>query len=341
MTIAKREKNNWAAEMVEVVQAVRLLSRPNGASIDELADELEIARRTVYRRKETLERLLGAPLDEIDGVLQTGKRWKFPAGFTIKLPMIGELGLTTPELLALYALRLNAGLFSGSVICEDIESAFTKIGKALSPEARHILDSYANLFISVPKTPKDYSEHAEIIEELTSAIINRTTCSICYTTYSYEKVKEKCFNINPLYFFERDGGLYVFVITTKYGDVRLLAVERIKSIELIEQQFKSPNDFDPAVLLKKAFGVFWDDPFTAKIWFSASQARYIRERKWAENETIEEQADGSIILTMDTSGRYDVKRWVMSIGADAELLEPKELRDELRNEIKAMAKAYK
>jgi predicted DNA-binding transcriptional regulator YafY len=57
--------------------------------------------------------------------------------------------------------------------------------------------------------------------------------------------------------------------------------------------------------------------------------------------SIEEQDDGSIILTMDTSGRYDVKRWVMSIGSEAELLEPKDLRDEIRDEVKAMAKAYK
>ena len=327
--------------MVEVVQAVRLLSRPIGASIDELADEIGIARRTVYRRKETLERLLGAPLDEVESILQTGKRWKFPAGFTIKLPLIEEVGLTTPELLALYALRMNAGLFRGSVISEDIESAFSKIGNALSPEARNVLDSYANLFVSVPKTPKDYSEHAETIEELTYAIINHTICAICYKSFSNNRVTEKCFSINPLNFFERDGGLYVFVIATKYGDIRLLALERIKSIELTDQQYERPIDFEPAALLSKAFGVFWDDPFTAKIWFSASQARYIRERKWSENDSIEEQNDGSIILSMDTSGRYDVKRWVMSIGSEAVLLEPEDLRDEIRGEVRAMAKAYK
>lgn len=337
----KREKNMWANQMVEVVEAVRLLSRPAGASISDLVKDIGINKRTVYRLKATLERLLGAPLDEVDTFLQAEKRWKFPVGFTIKLPITDELGISTPELMALYALRMQAGLFHGSIISEDIESAFSKIGKALSPAARNMLDSYANLFISVPKTPKDYSAHAEVIEELSLAILDRTTCTVTYTTFSDENITEKSYDINPLHFFERDGGLYVFVVVCHYGDIRLLAVERIKGVTTTDKHFEWPKGFDSEALLKKAFGLYWDDPLTAKIRFVKSQARYICEREWSEDQIIEEQSDGSIILTMHTSGRYDVKKWVMSLGSDAELLEPIDLRNEILAEVKEMTKAYK
>lgn len=334
------ERNIWGPKMVLLVKAVRLLSQHTGASVQELADELEVSTRTIYRIIETLELLIGGPLDEAQGYFQKEKRLKFPPGFTLNLPLTTLSGLTMPELMALYALRMNAGLFKGSGISEDIESAFDKISAALSPGTKKMLQRYATLFISVPKTPKDYSDHADTIEELCYAILERKTCHITYTTYSDEEITEKTYDINPLHFFERDGGLYVFVVVTFYGNIRLLAVERIKHIEMTEKSFDWPQNFDPEALLNKAFGLYWDDPFTVSIRFPESQARYIRERKWAEQQKIADQPDGSIILTMETSGWYDVKRWVMSFGCDAELLEPEELRNEIQQDVREMAQVY-
>ena len=65
-----------------------------------------------------------------------------------------------------------------------------------------------------------------------------------------------------------------------------MVVERIKSIEMSEKPFDWPMDFDPEAFLNKAFGLYWDDQFTAKIKFPASQARYIKERKLAEQQHI-------------------------------------------------------
>lgn len=336
----KNERNIWGPKMVQLVLAVRLLTRANGASIEELSTELEVSKRTVYRMIETLEVLIGGPLDEIHGLLLKEKRFKFPTGFTLNLPLTTLAGLTVPELMALYALKMNAGLFRDSVISDDIDSAFCKISNALSPETKSVLERYASLFISVPKTPKDYSDHAEIIEELSMAILGRKTCEITYNTYSDDEITEKIYEINPLHFFERDGGLYVFVVVTHYNDIRLLALERIKRIEITEKAFDWPDGFDPEALLNKSFGLYWDDPVVAKVKFPAHQARYIRERKWATSQQIEEQSDGSIILTLETSGTYDIKRWIMSFGADAELIEPISLRNEIKSEISKISSIY-
>lgn len=37
---------------------------------------------------------------------------------------------------------------------------------------------------------------------------------------------------------------------------------------------------------------------------------------------------------MKTSGFWDVKKWVLSFGAEAKALKPEKLREEVRNEIK-------
>lgn len=348
--MALREKNMWAGQMVQMCEAVRLLSRSGGATISELMEELGVAESTVKRLKRTLTDMIG-PLDEIKGV-QAETRFKFPAGSSAHLVLTNEIGLTSDEVLALYALRMQSGLFRGSALRGAIDSAFEKIGKVLSPLTKEMLARYANLFVSVPKNPKDYSDrdhatsktrptHAETIDELTWGILERKTCRIGYTPFSDGEISEKHYDINPLHFFERDSGLYLFVVITRFDEIKLLAVERITQVEQTDKQFHWPINFDPEALLSKAFGLYWDDPISVRIWFCAAQARYIRERTWAEQQRVDDQSDGSIILSMDTSGRYDIKKWVMSFGADARLLEPVDLKKEIQQEIKKMAAGYR
>ena len=50
----KREKHQWAGQLVEVIKAIRLLSREGGASNEELEQELELGKRSVQRLKKTL-----------------------------------------------------------------------------------------------------------------------------------------------------------------------------------------------------------------------------------------------------------------------------------------------
>lgn len=87
--------------------------------------------------------------------------------------------------------------------------------------------------------------------------------------------------------------------------------------------------FDPVC----KFGIFqcyMDDPVYVRIRLSAHQARYIRERRWE---------DGAVISS-NTSGWWDVKRWVLSFGCEAEVLEPADLLEEMLSEIQTMEGKY-
>lgn len=118
-------------------------------------------------------------------------------------------------------------------------------------------------------------------------------------------------------------------------------MERIKNLSATRDSFEYPDDFDPETLLESAFGLIYDDPIAVRIKFSAGQARYIQERQWAKDQKIEKQKDGSIIISMNTSGWSEVKRWLLSYGADAELLAPAEKREELKREAQQLTALYK
>jgi predicted DNA-binding transcriptional regulator YafY len=185
---------------------------------------------------------------------------------------------------------------------------------------------------------KDYAGKETLIDTLAEAILGQHTCEVEYHSFADDRTKSFC--IDPLRFFERDGGLYLFVRVPRHGDIRVLAVERIDRLEVKTATFSYPRDFDPEALLERAFGMFYDDPVEVKIWFSAGQARYIRERQWAQEQKITRSKDGSIVLWMKTSGWYDVRKWVLSFGVDARLLEPAHLRDRISKEVEKMCKGY-
>lgn len=332
-----REKGSWAIQLVNVLEALKLLSRPQGASYDELEEGLSVSRRQVYRIKDLVGNM-GIAVQEVEGsLMETKKRFSVEGCHLFRFPNLSPL--TFSEVLALYAVRGNLGIFQGTSIAEEIDSAFVKLGLILPPGMRKALERYANLFIPNSKRAKNLAGKEEIIDDLHYAMLNNLTCTAIYLSFSDHNVKK--FNVNPLHFFERDGGLYLLVAVTHYGDLRILAVERIKEIDITDENFSYPDGLNPQEFLDLAFNITYDDPLEVKIWFSIDQAPYIGERKWAKEQSIKNQKDGSIILEMKTSGWDEVKRWVMGFGREAEVIEPVKMREEIVAELEFCLNRYR
>jgi len=282
---------------------------------------------------------LGIPLCESE-LSSKEKRWTVLDSYVKKLPnlTIPNTSLTLSEIVALYLLKNESGLFSETEIGQRIDSAFRKIDQMVPNGLGSQMGKISGLFVSCPKCSKDYSGKEHVIDACTEAMLQRKTCHVEYHSFADDRVKK--FKINPLCFFENNGGLYLIVNATTFDEIRILAVERIQSIEPIDSIFDPPKDFDPKALLGPGFDIVYDDPFKVKIWISADQAKYVKERVWADGQVITDQPDGSIILEMTTSGWWHVKKWVTSFGAEAKVLEPQELGDEIADELKLALKRY-
>jgi len=325
--------------LIKLLKALEILSKPQGTTIEQMGTELEVDRRSVYRLIEVIEDL-GFPIYDEKIPFEKEKRWKLEESYLKKLPnmKVPDINLTLLEIISLYLLRSEASLLKGTELERHTNSAFGKFSMFLPKDAFGKLDRIKALFVSASKFVKDYSGKEYLIGQLMDAIMKKETCYIAYHSFYDDKVKN--FKIDPLHFFENDGGLYILVNTTTFGDIRTLAVERIQSIKKTGEAFEYPEDFDPEALLESAFDIVFKDPLKVQIWFSPEQARYIKERKWSKSQEIAHQEDGSIILSMETSGRWDVKRWVLSYGSQARVLEPKDLRKEILTELRAAQDSY-
>lgn len=322
----------YGEQMVRMLRAVDLLSSRAGATKQELAEHLGVDKRTVERLIGLIEEL-GFPVYDEPEALSGRKRWRMVDTYVIKLPniKIPDIRLTLPELLSLHLIKGEAKLFHGTKIGKLVDSAFGKLAFFMPEGFSRQLEKIRTLFVPPRKFTKDYSGKEEIIDGLRRGMVEQKRCLVKYHSFRSGKVRE--YELDPLRFFENNGGLYVFVYICEYGEIRTLAVERIERLQVTDVSFEYPEDFNPEKTLSSAFGIIFDSPARFKIRFSREVARYIRERTWsAEQRITEDEPGGSIVLEMETCGWLDVKKWVLSYGRHAQVLEPEEMRREILEE---------
>jgi proteasome accessory factor B len=303
-----------------------------GRTLAQLCGELGVAKRTVQRDIAVLTEA-GIPVtsDMRNGTVF----WHLMEGFHAEAP----ISFTLTEQMALY---FSKGLFKplqGTPIYESLETAIQKIGSQLPAQSFRFLRGLGQ-GISVSNFGlKDYSHSKEVINALTQAVFNKRTVTILHRSPQHEHAIER--EVNPYKLWYVNNGLYMVGHDHREDDLRTFAVERIQSAKLTNRRFEMPPDFNFDEFQRTAFNVIWGEPQEVKIRFSPSQAPYIRERTWHPSQKIETCGDGSIILTLNVGDLWEVKRWLIGFGAEAEALQPKELRNEIEQESEKLVARFK
>ena len=94
--------------LIKLLKALNLFSKPEGTTIEEMRKELEIDRRSVYRVIGVVEDL-GFPVYDEKIDFEREKRWKLEEFYLKKLPniKIPDVNLTLPEIISLYLLGFS------------------------------------------------------------------------------------------------------------------------------------------------------------------------------------------------------------------------------------------
>ena len=302
-----------------------------GKSAADLAEELECGGRTVYRDLEALQNA-GFPLysEKIDGksiwsLLDTAKN-------NIPIP----LNLT--EVMALYFSRGVMGALKGTVLYESLESLFDKIKTTLPPAYLKYLDRMENSLEIKAKPTKHFVKMQDMIDRISDAVIQKRLVEIVYYTMSRRKETQRKVAPYKIWFF--DATFYLIGNCGLRDDVRIFALDRIKSIRTTNETFDLPADFNVDEFMKSSFGVFHGEPVKVQIWFAADIAQYIQERTWHETQKIVAQEDGSIVFEAKVAGTKEIENWVLKWGAKAKVLAPESLRKKIRSEIDTMLTVY-
>ncbi len=123
-------------------------------------------------------------------------------------------------------------------------------------------------------------------------------------------------------------------------EIRIFDIDRISLINPLEENFLIPDDFDFGEYTRHAFSVIIDAPVTVRVRFAPEIARYVAERQWHPSRKITKGPDGSVVLELTIGGTLEIKRWILSFGAQAEVLSPDKLIEEIRKDLEKMRTCY-
>jgi len=310
------KKYSQAARLHDLI---RILEARYGATVDELVEECQVTRRTIYR---DLQALLDAGYPLVNERQDDGHvLYGFISGFS-KIPPIT---FSLEELMTLYLCRGQLAFLHGTPFQDDLEAIFARIRSNMPPRSVAHLERIAEA--SSPRFLgfKDYSRQHQLLQDLRHALLLQQRCLIDYRPAKREQTS---YLIDPytLLFFK--NGLYIGGYAHNRNALRLFAVERIEKVELQTERFEVPEDYRVEKLTGTAFGLIAEEESQPlELFFDKEVAHLIRERVWHPEQLIEEQENGSLIIRFSASGDKEILAWLYSFVPFVRVLGPDSLRE--------------
>lgn len=283
-------------------------------TVHSLVNDLEVSERTIYRYIETL-RIAGFPIN----YSRSQERYSFDDGYRLRKP-----NLTIDEILA-FALAKKMLSNSGTGMEQSLGSIENKLSIKETMLPRHI--------VLKPESPS--SQVQSYLGDIHNAIMNFQKIKITYDAlHSRQKSVRQ---VSPHYLFFNDGFWYLRGYCQKDEAFRTFALDRIKSLEVLDEYF-IPKQISPEDELSSSFGTWLDgEPEEVVVIFDEEVKSQVLRRKWQQNQKEKELKDSRLEIRFKVKGLGGIKKWIYQWIPHVEIIAPKEFREEMQQELK---KAY-
>jgi proteasome accessory factor B len=320
----KRDRLARLARLVALLEA-----HPDGMRIAEIANRVAMSVRTVYRDLTALQSELRLPVWGEDGV------W----GIDAEKAFLPPLKLTQAEAMAV-VLSARLMVRYADKYDPDLAAAFEKLERGLpAPLAEHVERTLDGL----SKAPRDERFRANV-RLLTRAWAERRVVTIDYEPANYDGgAAPRQATVQPILLEPslQTHALYLIGYDEGRGGIRTFKIERIRSAALLPRTFEPPDAAATTSALRAAWDIIADQPpVEIELRFAPSVASRIRETIWHPTQTLATEADGSLTWRATVSGTIEVRLWILSWGADVEVLEPSALRDDVTDTLRRALAQY-
>jgi len=309
-----------------------LLARLEGArralSLQELVSSLpeDYARhhRTVRRDLEALELQFPLIVESHHG----RSYWRLPEGYR----SVPQLAFSPTELMALVFSRDLMKPLDGTPVKASLDSAVAKVEAALPPGSAGYIVQLRD-YLSVGIGPhKSYRQHRETIAKLARAIERRRSVRMRYYSASRNLTTRR--TADPYRLWYAAGALYLIAYCHTRRDVRMFAVDRIRSLTLTDQPCQMPLGFDIESYVQDALVVMRGNQVEVELLFDQKTAGWVKDRQWHPSQRMVAAKGGGVRLILRVADTRELLGWILSFGAGVEVVRPDDLRDRVRTEAK-------
>lgn len=276
--------------------------------------EFGVSRRTVARDLDFLRDEERAPLTYDDA----GHGFRL-SDDTYTLPPVS---ITRREAFSFSLARKLLAPYEGTPLHLDMRSVLDKIAESLEGEVT-IEPDWLSEHVGV--LPEDRVRiDPEVWAQLAGFVERREPVRVEYQTFAG---RVSVYELHPYHLLAYHGNWYVLARNTAKDQVETFALSRFRRIEGTGGTFARPANFNPETFARQAFGITGGEtPMKVRLLFEPKLAVYITERQWHPTQEFRSRADGRVEMRLETTGRKEMIRWVLSWMPDVKVLAPASLR---------------
>ena len=310
---------------------VELTRHPEGRSVPLLRRELGVNVRTLYRDLATVKAA---------GFRVTRARQRNQSVYRLADRAPLALGFTRDEIASL-ALATHAVLgFHGTPFHEPMTRAIRKIEGLARREDATSFAEVSGRFEGGMRRARRYARQEVWFRTVVAGIERQRTVRLAYFTLERRETTTR--DVDPYGLVMHEGAFYLVGFCHLRRDRRTFLMDRVRSAVLTDRRFTRPEGFSPREHLRQAWGVVRAKSLvTVRVRFDRAVAPIIEEGRWHESQRVRPGPEGAVELTVQVAGWDEIRRWIMTFGGTAEVLEPPELRAELKREAAALAARYR
>lgn len=319
--------------MIKFVAELRKNSYPNAASFVRKLREADLqanmniscSERTIARDLEVLRNEFNAPIEfspENNGYYLTNQYWNFQVPVQAEEAIIG----------ALLGARLVEDIMP-SPVKETIKAA---VDDALTTQGTDFFDEAYLESLLIASACKTIPEPA-VFEKVFQAWRTQRRMNLTYKKgIGDRELSERIFDPHIIAF--HNGNWYTKGVDQTNNKIIVLAIFRIQKAQFAPQHF----DLDKKILEDTRKNGLFDYPKIENITVrcSAKIAYYLYEQQKAKKLQITANDDGSLTVILPPSPEHEAIRWILGEGGNAEVLEPKWLREKIYKAAKNTVKVH-
>ncbi len=309
-----------------LVTLIMLLQRQSNQKAADLARELGVSVRTLHRYFTMLDEM-GIPVYS-----ERGPYGGFSLVRGYKMP---PLVFTPEEAVTVYLGTSLVEQMWGHLYKDAARGALAKLENVLPDEQRHEVAWARRSLVATGMHRADFAALAPTLEKLRRAAREHRQTRMLYRGRGQLEPSEREFH--PYAMVHRWGWWYVIGYCQLRQAVRTFRVDRILELALLEENFEAPADFDIHTYLANEPQM--QTQVTVRMRFTAGMVSLALDDQthW---ESMEEQADGSIIVTYAAPSLEWAASTALVYGPGVAVLEPEEVRGMVSEWARAIAAQY-
>ena len=304
------------SRIYRLLRLITMLQGNRTHTVDELADQLEVSRRTVFRDLQVLE-MAHIPYyhDRQVGGYRIDPRFFLP-----------PVNLTLTEALAILAMTGRVRSSAQVPLQAEAARAAVKLESILPEQIGQYVGSVLEK-LSVHWTPvSEHAQSGEMMETVVQAIVDKRCCRAEYQSFYEGSAIQTVIRPLRVVFIER--GWYVIAYSEMHQEIRTFKLMRFARLEPTDQTFAEPADVDLDDYFADAWRMIPEGQFyDVHLHFAPKVAANVAEVQWHRTQQIETNEDGSIEYRVRVNGLGEISWWLMGYGDQVKVVGPPELKE--------------